>query len=118
MSVNDPIVSQKRERLGGDQNSRFKHKQPRSMARNRAGQTKRLVHMLSGAENLELDSAIRAYRHARKPLNELTASEYPLPVLGPSIAEWMRELDDGRGFILVRGFPVDDYAEEEAAFAY
>jgi hypothetical protein len=30
----------------------------------------------------------------------------------------MRELDGGRGFILVRGFPADKYSQEEAAFAY
>lgn len=30
----------------------------------------------------------------------------------------MVELDAGRGFILVRGFPVAAYSEEEAAFAY
>lgn len=30
----------------------------------------------------------------------------------------MRELDDGRGFILVRGFPCGDYSDDEAAFAY
>ena len=118
MSVNDPIVS----KSGRDS---VETRIPDSSISSPAAwlgieQAKRndWIHMLSGAENAELDSAIRAYRHARKPLNELTASEYPLPVLGPSIAEWMRELDDGRGFILVRGFPVDDYAEEEAAFAY
>jgi hypothetical protein len=51
-------------------------------------------------------------------LSEIDPSNYPLPLLGLSIQRWMRELDDGRGFILIRGFPVADYFEEDAAIAY
>ncbi|HVN27566.1 MAG TPA: TauD/TfdA family dioxygenase, partial [Candidatus Binataceae bacterium] len=43
---------------------------------------------------------------------------YPLPRLSHAIRDWMHQLDNGRGFILVRGFPSTDYSEEEAAFAY
>ena len=83
-------------------------------------QTKRSdwIHVLSDAEKTELDSAIRVYREAGKALTEVKASEYSLQILGPAIAAWMRELDDGRGFMLVRGFSVADYSEAEAAFAY
>ncbi len=76
------------------------------------------IYELSDAEKAELDASIRAHRRAGKALTEITASQYPLPVLGPAIGIWMRELDDGRGFILVRGFPADDYSEQDAAFAY
>ena len=76
------------------------------------------IYTLSGAEKAELDTAIGAYRRAPKSLSEISAAEYPLPVLGRAIAAWMRELDDGRGFMLVRGFPAADYSEDEAAFAY
>jgi hypothetical protein len=76
------------------------------------------IHVLSGAEKAELDSAIHAYRRSGKAMTEVTASDYPLPVLSPAIVAWMRELDDGRGFMLVRGFPAEDYSEAEAAFAY
>jgi hypothetical protein len=76
------------------------------------------IYMLSAAEKADLDSAIRVYRVASKPLTEIVAPNYSLPALGPAIERWMRELDDGRGFVLVRGFPSGDYSEEEAAFAY
>jgi hypothetical protein len=59
------------------------------------------IYMLSPAEKADLDSAIRAYRAAPKPLAEIMASNYSLPALGPAIQRWMRELDDGRGFVLV-----------------
>jgi hypothetical protein len=66
------------------------------------------IYVLSEAEKAELDSAIRAYRAVAKPLAEVAAADYPLPLLGPAIQSWMRELDDGRGFILVRGFAAED----------
>jgi hypothetical protein len=76
------------------------------------------IYMLSPDEKADLDSAIRAYRAAPRLLADLVVSNYSLPALGPAIQRWMRELDDGRGFVLVRGFPAADYSEEEAAFAY
>jgi len=39
-------------------------------------------------------------------------------VLGAAIEAWMHDLDDGRGFILVRGFAAENYTEEDSAFAY
>jgi hypothetical protein len=76
------------------------------------------IYVLSEAEKTELDLAIQSYRLTRKPLTDIAPSEYPLPKLGPAIENWMHELDDGRGFMLVRGFPVQNYTEDEAAFAY
>jgi hypothetical protein len=52
------------------------------------------------------------------PFSQIEKSDYPLPVLGPAIQRWMLELDAGRGFILVRGFPAAFYSEEDSAFAY
>lgn len=76
------------------------------------------IYLLSDAEKAELDSAIQRYRRTGKPLTEIAALDYRLPVLRPAITAWMRVLDDGRGFIVVRGFPAEDYSEAEAAFAY
>ena len=76
------------------------------------------IHVLSDAEKAELDGAIAAYRRHGGSLQEVRAEQYPLPLLAPAIDSWMRELDDGRGFLLVRGFPADKYSESEAAFAY
>jgi len=76
------------------------------------------IHVLSDAEKAELEGAICAYRRDGGSLREINASKYPLPLLAPTIESWMHELDDGRGFLLVRGFPADKYSETEAAFAY
>lgn len=76
------------------------------------------IYVLSDAEKAELDDAIAAYRREGGLLKEVTAERYPVPTLARAIDAWMRELDDGRGFLLVRGFPADNYTENEAAFAY
>lgn len=44
--------------------------------------------------------------------------DFPLPTLGRRIAAWMGELDRGRGFILLRGFPVEACGEEACAEIY
>jgi hypothetical protein len=42
-------------------------------------------------------------------------SHFPLPGLGPKLAALREELIHGRGFALLRGLPVADYSEREAA---
>lgn len=76
------------------------------------------IYALSSDEKSELDAAIRAHRARNEPLTSVRAADYSLPLLGAAIRNWTRELDDGRGFILVRGFPSADYSDDEAAFAY
>lgn len=41
-----------------------------------------------------------------------TREDFALPTLRPRLAGWMRELDRGRGFILLRGFPVEAQGEQ------
>jgi hypothetical protein len=49
---------------------------------------------------------------------ELTARDLPLPTLAPRIAGWRQELVRGRGFVVLRGVPVQEWsqAESEAFF--
>lgn len=43
---------------------------------------------------------------------------FPLPLLDASIVAWSRTLSEGRGFLLVRGFPTDVLTEAETELAY
>lgn len=76
------------------------------------------IHILSRDEDAELEAAIRAHGLKGEPLTNVNAADYKLPRFALRIDHWMRELDDGRGFILVRGFPAAEYSEDDAAFAY
>ncbi|MFP5304295.1 MAG: TauD/TfdA family dioxygenase, partial [Gammaproteobacteria bacterium] len=69
----------------------------------------------------EIDECRAAVRHASrrgKPLARLTRADLPLPTLAPRIAEWRREIQRGRGFVLIRGVPVDDWSEAETELFY
>lgn len=52
------------------------------------------------------------------PLASWTRSDFPLPSLAPRISDWMRELERGRGFILIRGFPVEAHDEQVCTDVY
>jgi hypothetical protein len=76
------------------------------------------VHELTASEVAEIDAAVRDVRARGIELLETTRSDFVLPTLAPVIAAWADELDAGRGFVLVRGLPVDRMSEADAALAY
>ena len=47
-----------------------------------------------------------------------TKADFPLPQLGPRLDALRSELLEGRGFVLLRGLPVERYTIEESAVAY
>src|SRR5215471_17018108 len=80
------------------------------------------IEPLSGAELDELASAAepwlaRVERDARA-LNELTPRDFPLPTLAPRVARVTEELLHGRGFALLRGFPIDRWGNRLCAVAF
>lgn len=57
----------------------------------------------------ELLAAAEPYCEASDAeLTGLTPNDFPLPSIGPKLVALRRQLTHGRGFELVRGFPVDD----------
>jgi hypothetical protein len=76
------------------------------------------VHVLSRQEDAELRGAARALMASGKTLQQIVAADHALPLLAPLIQRWLRELDDGRGFVLVKGLSVDALSADEAALAY
>jgi TfdA family taurine catabolism dioxygenase TauD len=59
----------------------------------------------------ELRAAVAAM--ASIDLTAITAADVPLPTLGPVLAGVVDEIVDGRGFILLRGMPVEAMSEPE-----
>jgi hypothetical protein len=76
------------------------------------------IHELSAAEIEDLDRAVAHARATGKPMGELSRADFPLGVLARSAETWLDALDTGRGFVLVRGVPVERYGEEDASLAY
>jgi hypothetical protein len=73
---------------------------------------------LTDAERAELVDAVAVARRARVDMVDLTKESFSLPRLGKILADVRRELADGRGFILLRGFPLDDLDREGQAMGY
>jgi hypothetical protein len=76
------------------------------------------IRAFSAAELRELDTAVRAFQASGAPLTEITPARFPLPALGPALGVILHELLEGRGFVMLRGFPVDRYTRAEQAIAY
>lgn len=82
-----------------------------------AQRTDWIVHL--NAEHVaELDAAIAAYRASGLSLEALRPVNFVLPTLSSLLATIARELLEGRGFVLLRGLPIERYDAQAAAIAY
>jgi hypothetical protein len=67
----------------------------------------------------DIAELLAARQHAAgKSMGKWTKTDFPLPTLGPKIAGWMADLDRGRGFILLRGFPIEQHPEHFCTEVY
>ena len=73
-----------------------------------------MAYRLSAQEIAEVLSAVAVASAIDKPTRELIAADFPLPLLSPRIREWRDQLDDGVGFQVIRGVPVERLSREEA----
>src|SRR4051794_11046002 len=55
----------------------------------------------------ELEAALEHLVRNNKSAPHFDKADFPLPTLAPFIENVMREVTDGRGFVLLRGLPVD-----------
>jgi len=69
----------------------------------------------SAAEIAEIEAAVGAYRGDPAALSP---ANFSLPALGPALRAILKELLEGRGFILLRGLPVQSWSRERQALAY
>jgi len=74
--------------------------------------------VLDDAALTELERALEIARRTGLPVAALRRSDFPLPSLTADVDRWRRELADGRGFVVLRGVPVDRWsrADTEAFF--
>ena len=71
---------------------------------------------LAAAEIAEIETAARALAAREADIASIAARDFPLPSLGPRLAARVRnEVLNGRGFLLLRGLPVERWSMREAA---
>lgn len=73
----------------------------------------------SATEVAEIESALKPLA-ASDSFNaaRMTAADFPLPTLAPRLALLRNEILNGRGFVLLRGLPVQRWSLHEAAIAF
>src|SRR4051794_39021929 len=73
------------------------------------------VYSLSAAE---IESATAGVRERGFDIAEIRRADFPLPTLGPRLDTMRQEILDGRGFVLIRGLPVEGRPVTDSAAAY
>ena len=67
----------------------------------------RWMYHLSERDLGEIEAAVAAVRARGLAIEDIGRADFPLPALGPKLDSFRKELVHGRGFILLRGLPVE-----------
>ena len=76
------------------------------------------VHTLSAEDVAEIERAVRPLAEREADIARITKADFPLPTLAPKLARICDEAINGRGFVLMRGLPVERWTIRESATAY
>jgi len=76
------------------------------------------IELLSGAEVAEVERVVSALEESTMEITSLSAKDVPLPTLAPRLRGMLEEVLNGRGFVLIRGLPVERWTRREAAIAF
>lgn len=74
--------------------------------------------ILTDAERAEIVSAAQVAQTAGATVTTIDATSFPLPTLASRVTEWSALLNHGRGFLLLRRFPIDLLSNDESELAY
>jgi len=73
---------------------------------------------LTEPQRAELRTALERVQASGADTGGLSTDDFPLPTLAPEVRRWREELAEGRGFLLVRGFPVEGLRDDEAGVLF
>ena len=65
----------------------------------------------------EIEAALVAIR-SRGPVQEMNKTDFPLPSIASDLADLLNEVKQGRGFVLIRGLPVEKYSITDVETIY
>lgn len=81
-------------------------------------QSSEWIQRLTHAEIAEVERAVEQLNRPRIELTTVTAANVPLPTLRPRLHEMLDEVLNGRGFVLLKGLPVERWSRRDAAIAF
>jgi hypothetical protein len=71
------------------------------------------IYTLSADDIEELAVAAQRCLNATRQVTDIRAEDFALPKLSRSIRRWAEEINNGRGFLLVRGLPKERFTDDE-----
>ena len=78
----------------------------------------RWTHVLSPSEISEIESAANGFLLQKTDIGQISPDSFPLPRFGSILKAVRTELQDGLGFSLISGLPVEGYSIEMAATVF
>src|SRR4051812_10103816 len=76
------------------------------------------IYSLSPAEIAEIERATASVRDRGLDIADIRRADFPLPTFGPRLDRMREEILNGRGFVLIRGLPVEGRPIADSAAAY
>ena len=76
------------------------------------------VYQLTQQDIDDVDQAVLIAKSTGKLIHQLTSNDFPLPNFMYVLTDFKNELENGRGFVLLRGLPIENYDDEEIDIIY
>ncbi|KAL2799064.1 hypothetical protein BJX66DRAFT_353097 [Aspergillus keveii] len=76
------------------------------------------THRFTAEEVAELSATADAFLASKTPLTGISKSNFPLPKLSATLTTLREDLLNGKGFILFKGFPAQEWGNHKSAVAY
>ena len=76
------------------------------------------IYQISESHIAEIDAALHAVQARGLGIPSVARESFHLEEFAASLAEIRHEVEDGRGFVLVRGIPIERYSREEAQLIF
>jgi hypothetical protein len=73
---------------------------------------------LTEAEIADIERALATAKATGRPPEEIHREHFPLTVTQPRLEQTLAELYDGRGFVVVRGLPVQRYSDDDVGLIF
>jgi hypothetical protein len=66
----------------------------------------------------EIQNALAVAKSTGKATGDLAAEDFPLPLLAADVARWRAEVQEGLGFRVISGIPVERMSDEDAGIVF
>jgi hypothetical protein len=76
------------------------------------------IYQLPESALTEIQEAVKNIRARNLPLHQISRSDFLLPSIERELSERLRQIEKGRGFVLIRGVPVDRYPLNELEYIF